>query len=212
MHDRSKTVRTTAAMGLSGLVLLGCSKSGAWEVEPPPASPAASAPRARSITAPASEAASADAAAPVAASVAPEAGLAEQPDPFELPATPQPQCPKQSLLFVQREAGYRKVPLGLERVWDAPQWRCLRAGEKFWQRSAAGNTSEALSFTVLRVLDASSVEVGFGEAWVVVGEAIAYPSQQNPKRVSSEGVCFRMRVFDGGADLCLMRVAGALFP
>jgi hypothetical protein len=40
-----------------------------------------------------------------------------------------------------------------------------------------------------------------------MGEPIAYPSKQNPKRVSTEGTCFRMAVFDGGGDLCLRVVA-----
>jgi hypothetical protein len=205
MHDGPKTGRLIAAMlGLTELALLSCSKSTVSEGAPAPASPAARAEPAPPTRAPALAAAPAEAAPLADTSAASEAGQDQGPDPFVLPATPPPQCPKQALLFIQREARYRKVPLGIERVWDAPQWRCLRTGEKF---GPAGDSPEALSFTVLRVLDATSVEVGFGEGWVVVGEPIAYPSQQNPKRVSTDGVCFRARVFDGGTDLCLKRVA-----
>jgi hypothetical protein len=207
MQDGSKIGHTTAAMlGLIGLLLLGCSRSPAPRAELPPASSAAHAPPVAPSRAPTPPAAPADTAPPGDAPAEPEAGLTEEPEPFEPPTTPPPRCAQQALLFVVREAGYRKASGGLERFWDAPEWRCLRTGEKFWQRSCARDKSEALSFTVLRVLDATSVEVGFGEGWVVVGEPIAYPSQQNPKRVSTEGVCFRMRVFDGGADLCLKRV------
>jgi hypothetical protein len=127
----------------------------------------------------------------------------QEPDPFALPDTAAPRCAKRAVLVVQRVAGYRKVPQGLARVWEAPEWRCLRAGDKFGPRSLSVDTQPDLTFTVRRKLDAKTLEVAFGKGWVVVGEPIAYPSQQNPKRVSTKGACFRMAIFDGGGDLCL---------
>jgi hypothetical protein len=52
-----------------------------------------------------------------------------------------------------------------------------------------------------RQLVAKTPEVAFGKGWVVMGEPIAYPSMQNPKRVSTEGACFSKAVFDDGGDL-----------
>lgn len=138
----------------------------------------------------------------------PEAGL-EEPDPFAFPDTPAPRCPKRAVLVVQRVGSYRKVPRGLARVWEAPEWRCLRVGERFGPRSLSADTEPELAFTVRRQVDANTLDVAFGKGWVVMGEPIAYPSKQNPKRVSTQGACFRMAVFDGGGDLCL-RVVTAL--
>lgn len=133
----------------------------------------------------------------------------QEPDPFALPDTPAPRCAKRAVLVVQRVGSYRKVPLGLARVWEAPEWRCLRAGDRFGPRSVSVDTQPELAFTVRRKLDAKTLEIAFGKGWVVVGEPIAYPSQQNPKRVSTKGACFRMAVFDGGGDLCLRVVAAS---
>jgi hypothetical protein len=137
-----------------------------------------------------------------------EAGPQES-DPFLLPTTPAPRCTKHAVLVVQRVGGYRKSPHGLERVWGAPEWRCLRVGERFGPRSLSVEDQPELAFTVRRKLDAKTLEVAFGKGWVVAGEPIAYPSKQNPKRVSTNGECFRMTIFDGGGDLCLRVVAAS---
>jgi hypothetical protein len=133
----------------------------------------------------------------------------KEPDPFALPDTRAPRCAKSAVLVVQRVASYRKGPLGLARAWEDPEWRCLRVGEKFGPPSISVDGEPERVFTVRRKLDAKTLEVAFGKGWVVAGEPIAYASRENPKRVSTKGVCFRMAIFDGGGDLCLRVVAAS---
>ena len=59
---------------------------------------------------------------------------------------------------------------------------------------------EKKPFRLLKIINSNSIEVEFIQELVVVGEPIAYQSQQNPKLISLEKVGFRTRLYDGGTS------------
>ncbi|MFX1252142.1 MAG: hypothetical protein ACFFCZ_11100 [Promethearchaeota archaeon] len=72
----------------------------------------------------------------------------------------------------------------------------VKTGEKF-----GPIMFEKKPFRLLKIIDSNSIEVEFIQELVVVGEPIAYPSQQNPKIISLEKVGFRTRLYDAGTDI-----------
>lgn len=58
-------------------------------------------------------------------------------------------------------------------------------------------------FTLLEIIDASTINIRFSDELVVVGEPINYPSKHNPIIIFGNGKCFRLRLYDAGSDFCI---------
>ncbi|MBN2612370.1 MAG: hypothetical protein JXB00_12495 [Bacteroidales bacterium] len=90
--------------------------------------------------------------------------------------------------------------------WSSKEWQDrivdttyieVMEGENF------GGKNSPHYFRLLEVTGNQTIKISFSDDIVVAGEAIAYPSKQNPIVITGEITCFRTRLYDAGTDFCI---------